>query len=613
MKKYIDEHLGKGFIRPSSLAAASLILLVRKPGRGLCFWIDYRALNAVTVKNRFPIPLISETLGKLAGAVRYTKLDVIHAFNRIQMKEGHKWLTAFNSRYGQFEYLVMPFGLCNAPGTFQGYINESLREYLDVFCTAYLDDVLIYSGKSEDHAGHVLQVLRRLHKRGLQVDIDKCEFNTTRVKYIGMIVTTNGIEMDTEKVEAVQKWEAPSTVKEVQAFLGFANFYRQFISNFARKVKPLNKLTKRTQYTTRKGTKKIRYEAFEWNKACQQVFKDLKRAFTTAPVLAHYDSLLETWVETDASDFVVAGVLSQKHGEVLKPVAYFFKKMNPAECNYMIYNKKLLAIVRSFETWRPELASVSTNQPVKVLTDHQNLEHFMTTKQLNCRQARWAEFLSEFDFKITYRPGKEGEKPDTLTRLAQDRPKESDDSQQQHQFQTVLKASQLDDDIKKALAVMFYTDKVADEVDVDSEVDVDDEVEKDKNIVDVRNYINQNLHQHSELEQILEQSSSSTKMAGSKIKNSLEDLLDKSYQKDEIVNSIIAAKQSGLWKLPADLAKQGIKLAMGDLTFAGSGRSTRLYVRGKMYVPNEEKLQLFLLQQHHNPPTQGHPEYKAIL
>ena len=126
MKKYIDEHLGKGFIWPSSSAAASPILLVRKPGRGLCFCIDYRALNAVTVKNRYPIPLISETLGKLAGAVRYTKLDVIHTFNRIQMKEGYEWLTAFNSRYGQFEYLVMPFGLCNAPGTFQGYINESL-------------------------------------------------------------------------------------------------------------------------------------------------------------------------------------------------------------------------------------------------------------------------------------------------------------------------------------------------------------------------------------------------------------------------------------------------------------------------------------------------------
>ena len=304
----------------------------------------------MTIKNRYPIPFISETLGKLAGVVRYTKLDVIHAFNRIQMKKGHEWLTAFNSRYGQFEYLIMPFGLCNTPETFQGYINKSLQEYLDVFCTAYLDDVLIYSSREENHASHVLQVLNRLYECELQVNIKKCEFNTTRVKYLGMIVTTNGMKMDTEKFEAIQKWEAPSSVKDVQAFFGFANFYCQFISKFSKKVKPLNKLTKETQYTTRKSIKKIRYKAFEWNKACQQVFEDLKCAFTTARVLAHYDSSLETWVETDASDFVVAGVLSQKHGKKLRPVAYFSKKMTPAECNYMIYDKELLAIVKSFET-----------------------------------------------------------------------------------------------------------------------------------------------------------------------------------------------------------------------------------------------------------------------
>ena len=160
-------------------------------------------------------------------------------------------------------------------------------------------------------------------------------------------------------------------MKKVQAFLGFANFYCQFISDFARKVKPLNKLTKETQHTTKNDTKIIRYEAFEWNEACQQVFKNLKRAFTTVLVLAHYDSLLETWVEIDASDFVVAEVFSQKHGKMLRSVAYFSKKMTPAECNYMIYDKELLVIVKSFEIWRPELASISlSNQPVKVLTNH---------------------------------------------------------------------------------------------------------------------------------------------------------------------------------------------------------------------------------------------------
>ena len=230
-------------------------------------------------------------------------------------------------------------------GTFQGYINKSLQEYFDIFCTAYLDDVLIYSNKKVDHTDHVFQVLRRLHKRGLQVNIDRCEFNTMRMKYLGMIVTTNGIKIDPEKTEAVKKWEAPSSVKEVQVFLGFANFYCRFIPGFSKKVKPLNKLTKKTQYTTRTENRKIKYGVFQWTFECQKAFEDLKRAFTTALVLAHYDSKLETWVETDASNFVIAEILSQMHdNRVLKPVAYFSKKMTSAECNYIIYNKELLAI-----------------------------------------------------------------------------------------------------------------------------------------------------------------------------------------------------------------------------------------------------------------------------
>ena len=233
--------------------------------------------------------------------------------------------------------------------------------------------------------------------------------------------------------------------------------------------------------------------------------------------------------------------------------------------------------------------------------------------------------MSELNFKISYRPGKKDEKPDILTRLSQDRPQDVDDSWNQQQFQTFLKPDQLDDNIKKALAVIFCANTTAvdepnnkvdkvDEVDVDSEVDVNSEVEKNKNIVDVRDYINQNLHQYLELEQILEQGSSSTKMAGSKIKNSLEDLLDRAYQNNEIKN-IIAVKQEGLWRLLADFTKRGIKLAMEDLTLEDNGRggSTKLYVKDKMYVPDDEKLRLFLLQQHHDPLIQGHLRYKAMV
>jgi hypothetical protein len=206
VKKYLDEQLAKGFIRPSSSAAASPILLVRKPGGGIRVCVDYRALNEITIKNRYPIPLVTETLDRLSKAKVFSKFDIIHAFNRIRMKEGQEWLTAFNTRYGQFEYLVMPFGLCNAPATFQNYINEAVRNYLDHFCTAYIDDILVYSENEEEHTEHVLKVLRRLRERKLQLDIDKCDFDTKEVKYLGLIITTEGIRMDPEKLKAIKEW-----------------------------------------------------------------------------------------------------------------------------------------------------------------------------------------------------------------------------------------------------------------------------------------------------------------------------------------------------------------------------------------------------------------------
>ena len=205
---------------------------------------------------------------------------------------------------------------------------------------------------------------------------------------------------------------------------------------FSQWTRLLTKLTKREQYSKKSGKKQIKYHLFEWTKGCQKAFEDLKHMFTTAFILAHYDAGLETWVETDFSDFVTVKVLSQIHNGVLRPVAFFSKKMSPVECNYMIYNKELLAIVKSFEMWRPELTSV--DQSVKMYTDHKNLKHFMTIKQLNRWQTCWAEFLSEFNFKISYKPEKQGEKPDILTRQSQDLSKDIEDLRQQHQFQTLL-------------------------------------------------------------------------------------------------------------------------------------------------------------------------------
>ena len=244
VKEYIEEMLGKGYIRPSTSPYAAPVLIVKKLDGGLRVCVDYRALNALTIPNRNAPPLIKETLAKLCAARIYSKFDIIAAFNEVRMKEGHKRKTAFLTRYGLYEYTVMPFGLCNAPATFQAFINEVLREYLDVFCTAYLDDILVYSDTEEEHVNHVGKVLAKLQEAGLYLDINKCEFHVTRVKYLGLIITTEGVEMDSKKVDAISQWKEPRCMRDVQAFLGFANFYRKFISGYSKIAAPLTSLTR---------------------------------------------------------------------------------------------------------------------------------------------------------------------------------------------------------------------------------------------------------------------------------------------------------------------------------------------------------------------------------
>ena len=412
LRRYLEENLAKGFIRASRSEAASPVLFAKKPGGGLRFCVDYRGLNAITVKNRYPLPLISETLDRLSRAKIYTKLDIISAFNRIRIKKGQEHLTAFRTRQGLFEYLVLPFGLCNGPATFQSYINEALRGYLDDFCTAYLDDILIYSENELEHQEHVHKVLERLAAHQLQVDVTKSTFYAKKVKYLGLIISTEGIQMDPDKVKAIIEWPHIQNVRDVQSFLGFANFYRRFIYNFSKIAMPLTRLTKKET-------------PWEWTSECQKAFDTLRMAFTSELILIHFDPEKEIVVETDASDYVSAGILSQYDDNgILRPVAYFSRKHTPAECNYEIFDKELLAIVKAFENWRPELEGSA--YPIDVVTDHKNLEYFTTTKLLSRRQARWAEFLSRFNFKIRYRPGKQGGKPDALTRRTADLPIEGD-------------------------------------------------------------------------------------------------------------------------------------------------------------------------------------------
>lgn len=245
-----------------------------------------------------------------------------------------------------------------------------------------------------------------------------------------MIVSTTGVKMDPSKVSTIVDWEAPSHVKELQAFLGFSNFYRRFIRGFSRIVRPLITLTRKSV-------------TFYWSSACQQAFESLKSYFISAPILRHFDPEREVVVECDASDYVSSGILSQYDDQgILHPVAFMSKKHDPAECNYEIYDKELLAIVRCFESWRPELQG--TSYPITVITDHANLKYFMTTKQLSQRQVRWSEFLSQFDFIIKTVPGKEHGKPDAFTRRSQDLPQTEDDDRLKARYKSLLKPHNLD-------------------------------------------------------------------------------------------------------------------------------------------------------------------------
>ncbi|UTT92613.1 hypothetical protein NDA17_007138 [Ustilago hordei] len=336
LRRYLDENLEKGFIRPSKSPARSPVLFVPKKDGGLRLCVDYRGLNEITVKNRAPLPLIEEQLFLLRKARIYTKLDLRAAYNLIRIAKGDEWKTAFGTQLGLYEYLVMPFGLANAPAHFQSFINDIFRDIIGVYVVVYLDDFLIFSDTEEVHVKHVTEVLTRLRSNRLFAKLSKCEFHTKIVEFLGYIIKPTGIEMDPEKVRTVKEWPMPESIHDIQRFLGFANFYRRFIAHFARIAKPLTALVKPIE----------RFKKFELPEEAQQAFHKLIQAFTSAGVLQHFDYHLPTRLETDASDFAIAGVLKQEHEGRWHPVAFYSRKMSSAEKNYEIHDKELLAVYR---------------------------------------------------------------------------------------------------------------------------------------------------------------------------------------------------------------------------------------------------------------------------
>ncbi len=404
MKTYIREELAKGFIRPSTSPASAGFFFVKKKDGGLRPCIDYRSLNENTVKFRYPLPLVPAALEQLRQARYYTKLDLRNAYNLIRIREGDEWKTAFSTTSGHYEYLVMPFGLANSPSVFQAFMNDVFRDMLDRWVIVYIDDILIYSDTYEEHVRHVRAVLKRLLQHQLYVKAEKCEFHRTNTSFLGYIISQDGVSMDEKKVQAVLDWPQPQTVKELQRFLGFANFYRRFIRNFSSVASPLTTMTKRTA------------SRLMWSPEALHSFQELKARFTSAPILRHPDPERQFIVEVDASNTGVGAVLSQRQGEPAKlyPCAFFSRKLSAAERNYDVGNRELLAMKLALEEWRHWLEG--TTHPFIILTDHKNLEYLRSAKRLNPRQARWALFFTRFHFTVTYRPGTKNTKADALSR-----------------------------------------------------------------------------------------------------------------------------------------------------------------------------------------------------
>jgi hypothetical protein len=462
IRHYLNEHLTKEFIWSNISKAFASILIIRKFENELRICVNYRALNAIIEKRKYSISLINETLIKLFKAKMFIKLNVIHTFNKIKIKKKHEWLIAFNIKYDQFEYLIMLFDFCNASTRFQNYINSILQNFLNHFCTTYINDILIYNFNKKKHAQHVLKILRRLKDRNLQLNINKCAFKVNKVCYLKLIINTQEVKMNSKKMQVIIDWKVSKSMKKVLSFIEIANFYRRFIQDYSKKIKSLTLLTQEEQYLIKNEKRKNRYKNFVWMKKCQKTFFNLKAIFVVASILTHFDVSLKIWLKINASNHVIARIMFQIHENILRSITYFFKKMNSIECNYMIYDKKLLTIIKKFETWRSKLINVKNT--IKLYINHKNFEYFMIIKELNRKQARWAKFLSEFDFKIKYRSKKQKKKSDALMKRKQNVSIEVNDSRKEDQRQIVLKDDQLDKKIKKHLFCAYWQDSSREKV-----------------------------------------------------------------------------------------------------------------------------------------------------
>ena len=381
VREFVKEQLRKGYIQPSkSLQTVPVFFVGKKDGKKRMVQ-DYRYLNEWTIKNNYPLPLISDVLENIGTKTVFTKMDLRWGYNNVRIKEGDEWKAAFTTPEGSFEPTVMFFGLTNSPATFQAMMNELLRDLINTGkVVVFINDVIVGTETEEKHDELVAEVIKRLEENDLYVKLEKCKWKVREVEFLGVVIGPEEIKMERKKVKGVLEWPMPKCIKDIQKFLGLANYYRQFIEEFATVARPLHNLVKKDK-------------KWEWTEREEKVFKELKEKFTKEPVLAAPNIDKKMRMEIDASDYAIGGVLLMECKDGLwRLVVFLSKSLNETKKNYEIHNKEMLAIIRGLEAWRYLLEGAQTK--FEIWTDHKNLEYFMKAQKLNRRQARWTLYLS---------------------------------------------------------------------------------------------------------------------------------------------------------------------------------------------------------------------------
>ncbi|KAK8916810.1 hypothetical protein KSP39_PZI022605 [Platanthera zijinensis] len=393
--RMVEDMLSQGLIRPSTSSFSSPVLLIKKKDGTWRFCVDYRALNAATTRDAFPMPTADELFDELHGAALFSKLDLQSGYHQVRMHPDDIHKTAFRTPQGLYEFLVMPFGLTNAPATFQSLMNTVFQPYLRKFAVIFFDDILIYSKDLPSHIQHLETIFTTLRANSFYVKLTKCQFMTPTIEFLGHVISASGVSPHPDKITTIVNWPPPRTTKQLKSFLGLSGYYRRFIKHYATIAAPL------TDLLTKDG--------FKWNDKAAAAFETLKTHLTSAPILALPDFTQPFTIETDASGCGLGAVLSQnKH-----PLAYFSKKLTVREQNKSTYERELLAISTALEKWRQYLLGA----PFIIRTDHQTLHH-LTTQLLNSpTQQRFLSKLLGFDFKIEYKPGRPNPAADALSRL----------------------------------------------------------------------------------------------------------------------------------------------------------------------------------------------------